>query len=190
MILQRFVDTFDSSEEFESRGLPGTHDVNLVIKVLNDLKHRRTTRIPQFDKLLCNGKGDRLETYREVDGSQLDVVIIEGWFLGFPHLPSITDRINTQLKDYEQIYEYFDAFIQLKCPDYRLAYRWRQEQETQSSNAENRQGMNEDQVRKFVDKFIPCYEKYLDNIRDFEQTLVIEIDKERKFVKKLTMYKK
>ena len=40
--------------------------------------------IPQYNKSLNNGKGDRVDPskYRKVDGP-IDLVIVEGWMLGF-----------------------------------------------------------------------------------------------------------
>ncbi|MGB5594053.1 MAG: glycerate kinase, partial [Crocosphaera sp.] len=64
------------------RGPPGTHDVELGIKVLNQLKdpnYWQPISIPRFDKSLWNGQGDRIaaETINKAD-----IVLFEGWFVG------------------------------------------------------------------------------------------------------------
>jgi D-glycerate 3-kinase len=71
------------------RGLPGTHDVSLVLSVLRSLKEinrpgSNEVRIPRFDKSLCDGEGDRLpeSEWTSIRGP-LDVVLLEGWCVGF-----------------------------------------------------------------------------------------------------------
>ena len=46
--------------------------------------------IPQYDKSLNNGKGDRADPskFRKVEGP-IDLVIVEGWMLGFKPANSI-----------------------------------------------------------------------------------------------------
>src|ERR1044072_2769334 len=43
----------------QQRGYPGTHDVELGVQVLDDLKAGRPTKIPRYDKSAALGKGDR-----------------------------------------------------------------------------------------------------------------------------------
>ncbi|EKM81117.1 hypothetical protein AGABI1DRAFT_71924 [Agaricus bisporus var. burnettii JB137-S8] len=73
---------------WQGRGPPGTHDVELGIRVLSSLKDGvQDVEIPRFDKSLHDGQGDRLP----MDGSgvvikqppPMDVVILEGWCVGF-----------------------------------------------------------------------------------------------------------
>ncbi|KIK09270.1 hypothetical protein K443DRAFT_671762 [Laccaria amethystina LaAM-08-1] len=78
---------------WQGRGQPGTHDVDLGIRVLNALKQGISVEIPRFDKSLFNGDGDRLL----MDGSGaivsqpplVDTVILEGWCVGFRPIPSV-----------------------------------------------------------------------------------------------------
>lgn len=72
------------------RGQPGTHDLPLGQKILGELKaindggEQRTVEIPIFDKSLHDGKGDRSsETIRVSTPPRLDVLLFEGWCLGF-----------------------------------------------------------------------------------------------------------
>ena len=82
---------------WQGRGQPGTHDIELGIRVLNALKQGISVEIPRFDKSLFNGDGDRLP----MDGSGtivsqpplVDVVILEGWCVGFQAIsPDHLDR--------------------------------------------------------------------------------------------------
>ena len=68
-----------------TRGVPGTHDVNLgkdVVESLKALKAGETYRIPMFDK----SADDRApaDQWVEIEGP-IDIIIIEGWCVGsFP----------------------------------------------------------------------------------------------------------
>lgn len=71
------------------RGLPGTHDIPLGLFLLRSLKEINCSgtdnmRIPRFDKSLFGGEGDRLpeSEWTSVQGP-LDVVLLEGWCVGF-----------------------------------------------------------------------------------------------------------
>ena len=71
------------------RGLPGTHDIQLGLSLLRSLKDINRSRadnirIPRFDKSLFDGEGDRLpESEWTPVRSPLDVVLLEGWCVGF-----------------------------------------------------------------------------------------------------------
>jgi D-glycerate 3-kinase len=73
---------------WRGRGQPGTHDIDLGVKTLSALKagdHK--VELPQFDKSLFAGEGDRLpEGDDRIVVEQpppLDIVIVEGWCVGF-----------------------------------------------------------------------------------------------------------
>jgi D-glycerate 3-kinase len=75
----------------KGRGLPGTHDVPLGIKVLSELKNLNKrlpggtpgqVTLPSFNKSLYDGEGDRSSSGVVVAGP-LDIVILEGWCTGF-----------------------------------------------------------------------------------------------------------
>jgi len=133
---------------WQGRGQPGTHDIDLGVQTLSALKagdHR--VRLPQFDKSLFAGEGDRLplDDDRVVVVEQpplLDIVILEGWCVGFhpiseeallsrwdvwtlerkklelrgEDLGTLDDvkAINHILKDYLRLWTFFNVFVQLK----------------------------------------------------------------------------
>ena len=114
------------------RGPPSTHDIDLGIQVLQQLRDRQPNRsqpiaIPRFDKSLYNGAGDRIEL--EISYSA-DIVLFEGWFVGMRPLPisafqdfvppilSESDRkfaieCNANLYDYLPLWQYLDRLIVL-----------------------------------------------------------------------------
>ena len=72
----------------QHRGQPSTHDVPLALEVFAGLKANRPTKIPQYNKALFAGQGDRVpsEKWEEVNTSpanRVQVVLFEGWSVGF-----------------------------------------------------------------------------------------------------------
>ena len=95
----------------KGRGLPGTHDIELGRKLLNDLSHinepaasgdSREVEIPSFDKSLHGGAGDRIEV-RAVKRAPVDIVIVEGWCMGF--CPITTEDIDKRWSEPVQGFE-------------------------------------------------------------------------------------
>lgn len=68
---------------FITRGVPGTHDVELGVRVLEGLTRRERTPIPRFDK----AQDDRMppSAWPVIDGP-CDVVLFEGLWIGLPAL--------------------------------------------------------------------------------------------------------
>ncbi|MGF1513526.1 MAG: glycerate kinase [Elainellaceae cyanobacterium] len=61
------------------RGPPGTHDVNLAVSVLQQLRAGQPVAVPRFDKSAQGGQGDRA-AFESVAGAT--VVLLEGWLVG------------------------------------------------------------------------------------------------------------
>lgn len=151
------------------RGPPGTHDVDLGIKTLQQVRqatHDTPIALPRFDKSLYAGDGDRT-TPEVVQG--IDILLFEGWFLGArpvdqslldsPPAPIDTaaDRqfaldMNQRLADYLPLWALLDGLIVLIPHDYRLSQRWRQQAE-QQMKSQGKDGMSDDTVAQFVEYF-------------------------------------
>lgn len=151
------------------RGPPGTHDVELGIEVLDQLRQfisGQTIRVPRFDKSLHHGMGDRVapELVKNVD-----IVFFEGWFVGVQPVPpaafeqapapivSDRDRVfaqdcNTRLLDYLPLWERLDSLWILYLPDYSLSKQWRQQAEIQMK-ATGKPGMTDTEIAAFVEYF-------------------------------------
>lgn len=128
-----------------TRGVPGTHDVELCVQVL-DAVRRAPTAIPRFDK----GLDDRVEAARWPVVGPVDVVVFEGWCVGarpqrddalvepvndLERLDDADGRwrryVNAQLAGrYRTLFERFDRFVFLRVPDFAAVARWRGEQES------------------------------------------------------------
>ncbi|KAJ3514494.1 hypothetical protein NLJ89_g2354 [Agrocybe chaxingu] len=125
---------------------------------------------------------------------RLDVLILEGWFVGFHpisreeilncwngvwkdereklglgenEMGRVVDVevINEKLKEYLELWSFFDVFVQLKpnpptstdCSQYAIVYKWRLQQEHNMKAANGGRGMSDAAVKSFVDRYIPGY---------------------------------
>lgn len=149
------------------RGPPGTHDVNLGIDVLEQVRQAKTTvTIPRFDKSAYNGAGDRTQP-EVVPG--IDILLFEGWFVGvrpidpqlFDHAPApiFTDadqafarEMNQRLSEYLPLWARLDSLIVLYPIDYRYSVEWRKQAERQMI-ASGKSGMTDSEIEKFVNYF-------------------------------------
>lgn len=143
------------------RGPPGTHDIILGIKVLEQVCQQESPiLIPRFDKSLHRGQGDRIAP-EPVE--QIDILFFEGWFLGmrpldetvFDHAPdpinNEEDRQfardnNQRLQEYLPLWSKIDRLLILYPLDYRWSLQWRQA-------AEPKGGMNNSEIEEFVKYF-------------------------------------
>ena len=152
------------------RGPPGTHDLELAINILNQLKDPNDLShisLPRFDKSLWNGQGDRKEP--EMINNKPDIVLFEGWFLGVQPinetkfndapLPIKTkeDRqfakdINEKLKAYLPLWKKLDRLMILYPKDYHFSKQWRKEAE-QKMILSGKTGMNYQEIEDFVNYF-------------------------------------
>ncbi len=131
-----------------SRGVPGTHEIELLLSVLAALPHASTklpVSHPRFDK----GRDTRFSPSRWPRATQPPkLVIVEGWALGIrPQLQgalalpvnelertedpdgSWRHWVNKQLRGYQPLWRKFDALIVLQAPSWEIVRRWRGEQE-------------------------------------------------------------
>ncbi|KAI9774630.1 MAG: hypothetical protein M1840_002879 [Geoglossum simile] len=78
----------------QHRGEPGTHDIALGVSLFCALKAHQHAKIPAYDKSAYNGQGDRMDegVWEEVNapgsGAKVQVVLFEGWCVGFRALGS------------------------------------------------------------------------------------------------------
>ncbi|MBD2081017.1 glycerate kinase [Leptolyngbya sp. FACHB-17] len=146
------------------RGPPGTHDVQLGIKILTQFQQGQfPIALPRFDKSAFGGEGDRTQP-EMIDHA--DIVLFEGWFVGvrpieseFRIAPIVTkdDRqfardMNRQLRNYVPLWELLDRLIVLYVPDYQLSKQWRKQAEHQMI-AQGKPGMSDAEIDQFVEYF-------------------------------------
>jgi D-glycerate 3-kinase len=163
-----------------TRGVPGTHDVQLALDTIDALRKPGTVAIPRFDKAI----DDRMpaEQWPRVD-APVDVVVLEGWCL------SIGPQTHTQLEqaingleeqedtegawrryvneriagEYAQLYDSVDYLVMLKAPDFAKVFEWRQNQEDKlaakaaqdpvQEAGQPMRIMNREQLRRFIQHY-------------------------------------
>jgi D-glycerate 3-kinase len=158
----------------QHRGYPGTHDGVLGVQVLEALRHLRAgdeVALPSYDRSAALGRGDRRpESEWPRTTGPLDLVILEGWMLGFEPVDehAIGDpqlrTVNELLRGYAAWTASLDALIWLNPEDYRFVVDWRAEAEADARKA-GRGGMSDTDVRAFATGFLPAYETYLPGLR-------------------------
>lgn len=156
-----------NSPFYKFRGNPGTHKVPLLVEHLKDLHSsnmKECIELPLYDKLARNGQGDRVGT-RNIE-LPIDLVLIEGWMLGFSAKPDIQSSslqvnfVNDMLRSYEEVWRLIDGWIWLKVKDIKIIYEWRWEQEVSSCRALGRACRSRGEIDNFVSQFIPTYHEY------------------------------
>lgn len=161
-----------------TRGVPGTHDVELLESVLTSLLQGETCDIPSFDKAL----DDRVDNsaWKTVNG-QVDIILFEGWCNNSPvqkpeelkepvnELEAKEDPqgvwreyVNQNLALYhEKVFRLSNLNIMLKAPAFDCVYQWRKLQEDKlratiasgPSNANKSKVMNAEQLRRFIQHY-------------------------------------
>jgi D-glycerate 3-kinase len=126
------------------RGVPGTHDPALGVRIVEALKRRGRVRIPVFDK----AADDRAADWRTLAGPK-DVILFEGWCVAARPEPdaalarpanAVEQRqdpdgigrryINARLADdYAELFALIDFQIVMLAPDFDVVTHWRQQQE-------------------------------------------------------------
>jgi D-glycerate 3-kinase len=155
-----------------TRGVPGTHDVDLGLQLLTGLRGLepgRTLDIPVFDKSI----DDRLpeEDFRQVTGP-VDLVLFEGWCVGTKPQrdialsvpvnslerledPDLAWRhyVNKQLESgYQRLFSEIDFLIMLKIPGMASVMEWRSKQERKLARTSpgGRKIMDTEALQRFI----------------------------------------
>ena len=156
----------------KTRGVPGTHDVNLgrqLLTGLRALQAGQSIEIPVFDKSVDDRSPNK--DFRQVTGP-IDLVLFEGWCVGArPQRdealaipvnslergedPDQTWRryVNQQLaNDYQQLFAEIDLLIMLKVPGMASVVEWRSKQEFKLAKAapDGHEIMNTKTLQRFI----------------------------------------
>lgn len=147
------------------RGVPGTHDLPLLLDVLLRVRSGQPVALPRFDKLA----DDRLSPQHWQGLPRLDVLILEGWCVGARPQPDalLTAPINSLeagedaqahwrrhanqalAGGYQRVWARLDALVFLAAPGWDIVPRWRAEQEAALARASRRPGMDAAALRRF-----------------------------------------
>jgi len=155
---------------FKTRGVPGTHDTNLIKKTFLSLnkKNFKPFSIPRFDK----SKDERFpkKKWQKIK-KKPQIIIFEGWCVGAKpqekkYLKKSINilekkydknliwrlKVNHKLKnEYAEIFNKIDRLIFLKVPNFECVYKWRLLQEKKLQlTSKGKKIMSSIQVRKFI----------------------------------------
>jgi len=158
-----------------TRGVPGTHDVNQLNRVLTQLKEKKTGfSIPRFNKSTDNPCP---EEQWDVIKKPADIVIVEGWCWGIK--PQTAEQLSTPINEletqydktgewrnyvnqqltskYVPLYGIMDFWLALQAPSLDCVYKWRLEQEKKlkdrNSDLINSKIMSPSEIQNFIQYF-------------------------------------
>jgi D-glycerate 3-kinase len=155
---------------FRIRGVPGTHDTNLIKKTFLNLsrKNFKQMTIPRFDK----SKDDRFpkKKWQKIK-KQPQIIIFEGWCVGAKAQEKKSlkkpinilekkydvnlkwrSKVNHELNnEYKKIFNKINLLIFLKVPNFECVYKWRLLQEKKLQlTSKGKKIMSPTQVRNFI----------------------------------------
>jgi D-glycerate 3-kinase len=187
---------------FRTRGVPGTHDVDLGVELIQRLRRQKgTLALPAFDKQHDDRRPPNLWP---IVNTPVSVVILEGWCVGaWPEDPArLATPINALERDedpqavwrnhvnYALAGEYRELFgpiqmqILLKAPSFDVVYGWRLEQEHKLRDQLIASGGSSTQVMSDagIARFISHYERVTRHIlaeMPARADIVVELDAQR-----------
>ncbi len=165
---------------FVTRGVPGTHDLELALETLQQLSQDSgEVSVPKFDK--AQDERAATDDWPRVS-TPLDIIILEGWCVGITaeaeeallepinELESLNDAegewrryINQQLvTNYPELWQLIDRLIMLQAPSFSCVYQWRREQEEKlaqteklasASQSKNNQIMQGQELQQFIQHY-------------------------------------
>lgn len=174
----------------KTRGVPGTHDVDLALKVIRDLSQLdsgKTALIPRFDKAL-DDRSD-ISEWTEASGP-IDIILLEGWCVGLPpqeeatltepvnYLEAEEDvegewrrYVNRRLgQDYKELFALLDFMVVINAPSFGVVFEWRLLQEQKLAQKLQEDG-RVDETEKLltgqqVKRFIAHYQRLTEHALD------------------------
>ena len=173
------------SKLFLIRGVPGTHNFNLLKKILEKFRSNKKNeyKLPLFSK----GHDDILKSKFINIKFPYDIFILEGWCVGHKECDNV--KINTSINDvekfldknlkwrkyanimskkyYTSIYKKSDFSLFLKIPSFKQVFKWRKKQEL---DLPKKLRMDDNQLKEFISFYqritmnlLKNYKKYFDS---------------------------
>ena len=159
-----------------TRGVPGTHDIDLMLKFFKKvkLKKHKNIAVPKFNKAIDDRCKKSL--WYKIK-SKPDVVIFEGWCVGaktqtnkqlkkpINSLEKVYDQdmkwrsyVNNQLKNkYKRLFKQLDGLLYLKAKNFNILRNWRLKQErklwVQTKNKKNLKIMSSGDIINFMQTY-------------------------------------
>ena len=159
-----------------TRGVPGTHDINLILNFFKKIKSKKfkSLKVPKFNKAIDDRYNKNL--WYKIK-SRADIIIFEGWCVGaraqkvskikkpINSLEKVYDQggkwriyVNNQLKTkYKKLFNQLDGLLYLKAKNFNLLRQWRLKQErklwVQTKNKKNLKIMSSRDLINFMQTY-------------------------------------
>jgi len=159
-----------------TRGVPGTHDINLMLSFFKRIKSKKfkSLEVPRFNKAIDDRYSKSL--WYKIK-TKPDVVIFEGWCVGaraqssnqlkkpINFLEKVYDQetkwrihVNNQLKTkYKKLFNQIDGLLYLKVKNFNLLRKWRLKQErklwVKTKNKKNLKIMSSSDIINFMQSY-------------------------------------
>ena len=166
-----------------TRGVPGTHDINMMLSFFRKAKSRKFKRLklPTFNKAI-DDRSKKKKWY--IIKKRPDVIIFEGWCVGAKSEQNNTLKKNTnslekakdqkqiwrkyvnqQLKQkYKNLYTQLNCLIYLKAKNFSLLQKWRLKQERKLWLKSNIKSNSKIMSRGDVINFMQTYQRITQNM--------------------------
>ena len=178
-----------------TRGVPGTHDINMMLNFFKKAKSKKFKRLklPTFNKAI----DDRFNKKRWYDLKEKpDVIIFEGWCVGAKAEKNNTlnktinlmeknkDKkkiwrkyVNQQLKSkYKNLYSQLSCLIYLKAKNFNLLQKWRLKQERKlllnSKKNSKLKIMNKEDVLSFMQTYQRITQNMFKNMPQYASIII------------------
>jgi len=156
---------------FKTRGVPGTHDINLIKFFFMHIKKKNFKKIdlPRFNKAI----DDRIKKSKWYKiRKKPEIIILEGWCVGaraesnfslkkpINILEKFEDKkmvwrrfVNEKLKkEYKKVFSMIDHYIFMKAPNFKIVFKWRllQEKKLQEATRYKKKIMSYNDIKRFI----------------------------------------
>ncbi len=172
----RFILSKKIHPSLMTRGVPGTHDINMMLDLFKRVKGKkfRSLKLPKFNKATDDRYNKKLWYSLK---KKPDIIIFEGWCVGAKAEKNITLQnpvnsleklndtkltwrryVNEQLKTkYKQLYDQLNCLLYIKSSNFTLLKKWRIKQEKKLRLKNKRSNkfkiMNDEEVINFMQTY-------------------------------------
>ena len=166
-----------------TRGVPGTHDINMMISFFRKVKNKKfkKLKLPTINKAI-DDRYNKNKWYNLKE--KPDVIIFEGWCVGAKPEKNISlnkainimektrdkkkiwrNYVNQQLKSkYKNLYSQLNCLIYLKAKNFNLLQKWRLKQERKLLQKSRKNSKLKIMNKEDVLSFMQTYQRITQNM--------------------------
>ena len=180
---ERFLLSQKVHPSLMTRGVPGTHDINIMLDFFKRAKNKkfRKLKLPKFNKAIDDRFKKKL--WYSIK-KRPDVIIFEGWCVGARAEKNSTLKkainslekkddlkliwrrfVNKELKSkYKKLYSQLNCLLFLKANNFSLLQKWRLKQEKKLWLKNKKSSNNKIMSKKEVIRFMQTYQRVTQNM--------------------------